>query len=147
MPKLGQWQSMAAVLDRRGIKETERQRRRQIAFEFRRAQPSGLLHLAFTCHTRMHQQKLPSEDPELLPQQTEFLQLQAITLSVLKHPWCQNLCASKARSEQQSVWVAALRSDYLAALLLLHLAPLAVWMVASLSSASISSSCFPPSLF
>lgn len=43
--------------------------------------------------------------------------------------------------EKQSDSVTALRSDYLAPLLL-PVAPLAVWMVASLSSASVSSSFF-----
>lgn len=46
MSKLGQWQSMGAILDKRKDKRgTEREC--LCVYEVRRAEPSGLLHLGF----------------------------------------------------------------------------------------------------
>lgn len=42
MPKLGQWQSVGAILDKR---KDKRETERKSAWKVRGAEPSGLLHL------------------------------------------------------------------------------------------------------
>ncbi len=46
MPKLGQWQSMGAILDK-GKNKEERGKERERVYKVRRAEPSGLLQLSF----------------------------------------------------------------------------------------------------